>query len=181
MISLRSKIGQKILNLFFLNEGSEFYINELANLIEEDPANVHKKLNEFAKEGLLVGEFRGKERYFSLVKDYPFLKEYKKIVLKGFGIEKILKKKLEKLEGVESAFIFGSYAKDKLSTESDIDILVVGDFNNVELQKILLQVQKLSDREINSVEMTKKEFDERNRKKDAFLKDILDKKFIKII
>jgi len=181
MISLRSKISQKILNLFFLNEGSDFYVNELANLIGEDPANVHKKLNQFAEEGLLAGEFRGKERYFSLVKDYPFLKEYKKIVLKGFGIERMIKEKVGKLGGIESVIIFGSYAKDKLSGGSDIDILVIGDFNSIDLQKILLEVQKLSNREINSVEMTKEEFDRRKRGDDAFLKDILDKEYIKVL
>jgi len=41
MISLRSKITQKILNLFFLNEKEKFYINELAGKIKvkNDPKN----------------------------------------------------------------------------------------------------------------------------------------------
>ena len=93
MLSLRSKIAQKILTLFFLNEKEKFYINELAKLIKEDPANVYKKLIEFKKEGLLSDEFQGKERYFFLNKRYPFLKEYKKIILKGLGFEKVLKAK----------------------------------------------------------------------------------------
>lgn len=64
MISLRSKITQKILNLFFLNEKEKFYVNELAKKIKEDPANVYKKLIELKKEGMLSDEFSGKERYF---------------------------------------------------------------------------------------------------------------------
>ena len=64
MISLRSKITQKILNLLFLNEKEKFYVNELAKLIKEDPANVYKKLIELKKEGMLSDEFSGKERYF---------------------------------------------------------------------------------------------------------------------
>lgn len=95
MISLRSKITQKILNLFFLNEKERFYVNELAKLIKEDPSNVYKKLLELKKEGILSDEFRGKERYFFLNRKYPFLKEYKRIVLKGLGFEKILKGELE--------------------------------------------------------------------------------------
>jgi len=93
MISLRSKITQKILNLFFLNEKEKFYVNELAKKIKEDPANVYKKLIELKKEGMLSDEFSGKERYFFLNSKYPFLKEYKKIILKGFGFEKILREK----------------------------------------------------------------------------------------
>jgi len=181
MISLRSKITQKILNLLFLNEKERFYINELAKLIKEDPANVHKKLLELKEEGLLSDEFLGKERYFFLNPKYPFLKEYKKIILKGLGFEKILKEKLKNLEGIDSIYIFGSYAKNKLSLESDIDILIVGDFDTLKLQKKILEIQRLTGREINSIELTKKEFEKRMRKKDPFLKDIFSKKYIKIL
>lgn len=181
MLSLRSKITQKILNLFFSNEKEKFYINELAKLIKENPSNVYKKLIEFKREGLFSDEFQGKERYFFLNHKYPFLKEYKKIVLKGFGFEKILKEKLEKLGGVESAYIFGSYAKDQLSLESDIDLLIIGGFNTLKLQKILLEVQRLTGREINSIELTKKEFERKKREEDPFLKDIFSKRYIKIL
>jgi len=181
MISLRSKITQKILNLFFLNEKEKFYVNELAKLIKEDLSNVYKKLLELRKEGILSDEFSGKERYFFLNQKYPFLKEYKKIILKGLGFEKILKEKLKKLKGIDSVYIFGSYAKNKLSTESDIDLLIIGDFDTVKLQKILLEIQKLTGREINSIELTKKEFEKRKKEKDPFLKDVFSKKYIKIL
>lgn len=181
MISLRSKITRKILNLFFLNESESFYVNELAKLLKEDPSNLYKKLLEFRKEGMLSDEFRGKERYFFLNKKYPFLKEYKNIILKGVGFEKILKEKLSKIKGVDSVYIFGSYAKNKLSLESDIDILIIGDFDTLKFQKALLEVQKVSGREINSIELTKKEFEQRKKKKDEFLMDILSSKYIKIL
>ena len=90
MISLRSKITKKVLNLFFLNEKEKFYINELAGKIKEDPANVHKKLLELKKEGILSDEFSGKERYFFLNKKFPFLKEYKKIILQKNPQRKII-------------------------------------------------------------------------------------------
>lgn len=181
MISLRSKITQKILNLFFLNEKERFYVNELAKLIREDPSNVHKKLIELKDEGILSDEFQGKERYFFLNLKYPFFKEYKKIILKGLGFEKILREKLSKLKGINSVYIFGSYAKDKLSLESDIDLLIIGDFNTLKLQKVLLEIQSSTGREINSVELTKKEFEKRTKEKDPFLKDIFSEKHIKIL
>jgi predicted nucleotidyltransferase len=181
MLSLRSKITQKILNLFFLNEKERFYVNELAKLIKEDPSNVYKKLIEFKKEGILSDEFQGKERYFFLNRKYPFLREYKKIILKGLGFERILKEKLKKLKGVDSVYIFGSYAEDKLSLESDIDLLIIGDFDILKLQKAILETQRLTGREINSIELTKKEFEKRIKGKDSFLKDIFSEKYIKIL
>lgn len=181
MISLRSKITQKIFNLFFLNQEEKFYVNELAKKIKEIPMNVYRKLIELKKEGILADEFRGKERYFFLNTKYPFLKEYKKIILKGLGFEKILKDKLKKIKGIESVYIFGSYAKDKLSAESDIDVLIIGNFDGLKLQKTILEIQKSTGREINSIELTKGEFEKRLRKKDPFLKDIFSEKHIKIL
>lgn len=181
MISLRSRITQKILNLFFLNEKERFYVNELAKEIKEDPKNVYRKLIDFNKEGILLNEFQGKERYFFLNKKYPFLKEYKKIILKGLGFEKILKDKLKKIKGIESVYIFGSYVKDKLSAESDIDVLIIGNFDGLKLQKTILEIQKLIGREINSIELTEEEFGKRLRKKDPFLRDIFSEKHIKIL
>lgn len=181
MISLKSKITQKILNLFFLNGKERFYINELAEKTKENPANVYRKLINLKEEGILLDEFRGKERYFFLNKNFPFLKEYKKIILRGLGFEKILKDKLKKIKGVKSVYLFGSYAEDKLSSESDIDILVVGDFNGLTLQRALIEVQESTDREINSIELTEKEFEKRKKEKDPLLKDIFSKKYIKIL
>ncbi len=92
MISLKSKIAQKILEVFFLNEKERFYINEISRRIEEDPSNTYKKLIALKEEGILLDEYQGKERYFSLNKSYPFLREYKRLVLKRVGFEKNLKR-----------------------------------------------------------------------------------------
>lgn len=181
MISLRSKITQKILNFLFLNEKERFYVNELAKIINEDPSNVYKKLIDLKGEGIISDDREGVERYFFINNDYKFLKEYKNILLKKIGFEKILKEKLKEIFGVSSAYIFGSYARDKMSPESDIDLLVVGDFKTIDLQKALLQIQKLSGREINSIELLNKEFDKKMEEKDELLIDIFSKEHIKII
>ena len=68
-----------------------------------------------------------------------------------------------------------------MSDESDIDILVVGSFKTTELQKVLLEVQKLSGREINSVELLNNEFNKKMEEKDELLIYIFSKEHIKII
>lgn len=181
MITLKSKITKKILNLFFLNEEKRFYINELAKIIDEDVSNTHKKLIQLKDEGIILDEFQGKERYFFLNKKYPFLKEYKKISLEKIGFENLLKEEFKKIKKIKKAYIFGSYANDKLSNESDIDLLVVGDFNIVALQKVILKIQKNIDKEINSINLSSKEFKKKKEDNDPFLEDIFSKKYIEII
>jgi len=180
MISLKSKTTQKLLNLFFLNEKKRFYINELARIVDEYPANIHKKLLELKKAGLLKDEFQGKERYFFLNKGYPFLKEYKSLVLKGLGFEKMLKEAIADVDDIDAVYLFGSYAKDKLSQESDIDILIIGNHNSLKLQKAILGLQKSSGREINFIEFSSQEFKQK-KNSDPFLKSIFSEKHIKIL
>ncbi|TRZ83205.1 hypothetical protein D4R86_00990, partial [bacterium] len=70
MTFIRSKITKKLLNYFFLNQDSRFYVNEIAKIIEEESKNVHKKLIELKEKGLLADEFEGNQRYFFINKKY---------------------------------------------------------------------------------------------------------------
>jgi predicted nucleotidyltransferase len=173
MISLRSQITQKILNYFFLNPRAKKYTNELARLLDLDPKNLDRKLKELEKYGLLKSEFLGRQRYFYLNSRFPLIREYKKIILKNVGFEKELIAALEKLPQLKAAYLFGSYAKDKMDVASDIDILLVGDHSPLSAQKIILPFQQKLGREINIIDMTEKEFRSKKIKKDPFLKSIL--------
>jgi len=181
MISIKSKIAELILSFFFLHEDESFYINEIVRCLGVDKRNLVKKLKEFEKEGLFVSQLRGNQRYYQLNKKYPLYKEYKKIVMKTIGFEKQLRQILIDMEGIKDAYIFGSYAKDKMDVSSDIDILVIGNHDTILLHKKISSLQKKIDREINVISISKKEFEIKKKKKDPFIFDILQKKKIKII
>lgn len=173
MVSLKSKITLLVLNYFFLNPQAKKYTNELARLLRVDPKNLDRKLKELEKEGLLKSEFSGKQRYFFLNRRYLLLKEYKKIILKTVGFEKKLAEKLAVLPGLADAYIFGSYVKDKMDAVSDIDILLVGSHSPIEAQRLILPFQKEIQREINIIDMSKKEFAVKKKSRQGFLKNAL--------
>lgn len=181
MISLKSQITKKILNYYFLNPGARQYTNELARSLEIDPKNLDRKLKEFEKEGLLKSEFLGKQRYFYLNNQFSLLKEYKSVFLKTCGIEEGLKTALKKLPKLESAYIFGSYAKDSMDASSDIDILLIGSHSSLEAQKAVLSLQKNIQREINIVNMTQEEFTKKKKQKNEFIKNIFSQSVIKLV
>jgi len=54
MISLRSKITQKVLNFYFLNPHESLYVNELSRRFALDKRNLVKKLRELELAGLLA-------------------------------------------------------------------------------------------------------------------------------
>ena len=181
MLEYRSQITQKVLGYYFLNPERTHYINELANLLSVDPGNLFRKLKELEQEGVLISEARGNQKYFSLNKKYPLLHEVKKIYNAKYGITELLKKKIKKLKGLKSAWIFGSYAKDSFQQESDIDLLLVGSHSSLEAKRLILPLEKDLGREINIVDITEKDFESRKKKKDEFIKNIFSQKTIKIL
>ena len=180
MVSLRSKISQKVLSYFMLQQGAESYVSELGRTIQVENGNLTRKLMELEKEGILKSRWQGKQRYYSLSKSFPLLKEYKNIVLKTLGLEQILKASLGKISGIKKALIFGSYAQDKMDSHSDIDLLVVGDHSTVVLNREVAQIQKVNNRGINAVSMSLQEYNDK-KENAPFLKSIETKKSVRII
>ena len=163
-----------------LQQGAEVYVNDLARVLHTESGNLTRKLLTLEKEGILKSRWQGKQRYYSLNKNFPLLKEYKNIVLKTLGLEQILKTALSKVAGIKKAVIFGSYAQDRMDSHSDIDLLVIGDHNTVDLQRAVAQIQKSIQRDINAVSMSLQEYNDK-KGNDPFLKSIEVKKSVKIV
>ncbi|MBI4115392.1 MAG: nucleotidyltransferase domain-containing protein [Candidatus Omnitrophica bacterium] len=180
MLSLRSKITRAVLSYFLLHDHAEMYVLEMARRLHLDDSNLAKKLRELEKEGILKSEEKGKERYYSLNKSFPLLKEYRQIVLKTVGLEGALKELLREVKGIEEAYLFGSYAKNRMDSSSDIDLMVIGDHDTVGLRKKLSGIQKTTDREINLVSMSPAEYDKR-KKQDSFVRSLQKSKKVKLV
>lgn len=180
MINLRSKITQKVLGYFYLHEDAEMYINEMARRFDLDSGNLTRKLEELEGQGILKSQWRGAQRYYSLDKGFSLYQEYKKIIKKTVGFEEVLRASLKPLAGIQHAVVFGSYAAGKMDQKSDIDLLVVGDHDTLELQRQIARLQKSIDREINCISMTAKEYREK-QKKDPFLKSLKSKPHLDLL
>ena len=180
MLSLRSKIAQKVLGYLALHEGSELYVNEMCRRFNVDRGNLVRKLKELERERLLRSEWRGNQLYYRLNPSFPLIKEYKKIVLKTVGLEHVLREALRGVAGVRQAFLFGSYARDKMNPASDVDLLVVGDHSTIDLQREIAKLQKVADREINVVSMNSAEYDRKHRT-DPWLRSVLKRDRISVL
>jgi predicted nucleotidyltransferase len=181
MIPLRSEITRKLLDYFFINPHESLYINELSRKLNLDKRNLVKKIRQLENEGILKSVSRGNLKLYSINTGYSFYKEIRKIFLKTIGLEGKLKKAVEGIKGIKEAYIYGSYARNKMEAHSDIDILVIGSHSIAQLQKELNRLQKETDREINTVNMDESEYRKRIRNTDPFILDILKKEHIKII
>jgi len=181
MISLRSKVTIKLLDYYFLNPEAQVYINELARILDLDPKNTETKLKELEKEGLFKSEFRGKQRYFFLAKDNPVLEHYRQIFLRTYGIEKRLKGMMGNIKGLKEAYLFGSYASNKMDSSSDIDLLAIGTHSVLELQRVIAKLQKDTGREFNVMNLSPKEFEKKKKDKDPFMNGVFKAEIIRFI
>jgi DNA-binding transcriptional ArsR family regulator len=80
MISLRSQISKTLLNYFFINPASRVYVNELSRNLKIDKRNLVRKLKELEKEGILKSESSGNLKLYSVNRNYPLYREYRKIL-----------------------------------------------------------------------------------------------------
>jgi len=181
MFEIKSKIAEKVLGYYLINKKARHCVNELAKMLKLDPGNLDRKLRDMEKEGLLASEKQGNLKYFILNEKYPLFAEIETIYKLKYGVEKKVADSLKNLKGLKSAYIFGSYVKNKLNPESDIDILLIGQHSSLEAKRLISGLGDELRRELNIIDMTEKEFHKRKCEEDEFVKDVFKNKIIKIL
>ena len=174
----KSELRKKLLSFYFSNPGGEYYLREIANILNVDAGNLSKELNGLEKEGLFLSRLRGKMKFYALNKTHPFFEELKSIVNKTIGIEGLLKTVFQKHQKVKIAFIYGSMAIGKEKANSDIDIFIIGKPDENTLNREISAIEKQVGREINYIFWPESEVIKKMKEKNSFLEEIFKKKKI---
>lgn len=181
MVSFKSAVTVKLLKYYFLNPSAKHHVNELARLLEVDAGNLYRKLQELETEGLFISEADCNQHHYWLNKKYPLFKETKKSFEIEYGLPEAIKNSLKNIKGISEAYIFGSYAKKKLKSHSDIDVLLVGNHSALDAKRVILPLEKVFGREINVIDLTKSELDKKFKNKDEFIDNIFKHRHLKLI
>lgn len=168
-----TRLRKKLLAHTFTHPDREFYVRELAELIREDAGNLSRELRRLEADGLYKSATKGNLKYYSLNKNYPLFAELKKVVFKTAGVAGTLKNLVGGHKGIDLAFIYGSYAKDKETAGSDVDLIVAGRFAVEEFTRQVRNLESKLGREINFTVYTPEEFRKEKDKKGGFLNLIL--------
>lgn len=154
-----SKTRLELLKVLLFSEGKTFHIRELAKEINITPILVSKELNNLYDIGIVNKEKKANLVLYSINNDCSFLKDLKQIYIKTDYIGTIIKEKLK--NQVTYALLFGSYAKNKEHSKSDIDLLIVSDKKQDEIYKIIFDLEKQTKREINTIIWSNLEFSQK--------------------
>ena len=181
MLSLRSDLRRKVLTFFYVNREARVYVRQLAAALDADSTNLSRELTRLAHEGFLSAEREGRQLYYSVNHAYPYLKPVFALLQGSVGIEPTLKKALQPVNGIESAWIFGSFAKGEADANSDIDLLIVGRPDQARLSREIRKTEKALHREVSYTVFTPEELKRRIARHDPFVMDIWNGKRIGLI
>ena len=74
MISLRSELRRKVLTFFYVNRTARVYVRQLGRRAGADSTNLSRELARLAQEGFLRSAVEGRQFYYTVNRDYPYLK-----------------------------------------------------------------------------------------------------------
>jgi predicted nucleotidyltransferase len=181
MIDLRSKARQRLLAYYFANPTTRLHLRDLAERLDIDPSNLSKELGRLEREGLFRSEISGRQKYFRLNREYPLFAEVRGIVSKTIGASSLIAQSLQRIEGIEEAYLYGSFASNQQDAASDIDVLVIGTPRDEVLAETVRKIERQLGREVGYTVLTRKEFDSRRTHKDAFLENVWHNKRVSLI
>ncbi len=151
---LRSRQQGEILTFLLCDPDREVSLSELANRTGVPLASVHREVERADSAGITVSRRVGNTRLVRADTDSPYYDSLSDILVKAFGPPTVLAEALEGVEGVKSAYVYGSWAARLHGVAgtrpvSDIDVLVLGEPDREELYAALSGVEQRLGRPAN--------------------------------
>jgi DNA-binding transcriptional ArsR family regulator len=173
---------QAVLVAAVLRPEREWYLSDLATHLGISPSSLQQPLAKLTRAGILNRRADGNRVYYRSDPACPILGELTAILVKTAGIAEPLREALGLLAAkIRIAFIHGSVAEERERSESDVDVIVVGDVSGPDLAFALRPVQDRVGREVNVTRYTPKEFRAKVGEGHHFLTSVLRKKRIYLI
>ena len=173
---------RRVLSLLLLRPDQAYHVREIARLTGTVPGTLHKELSKLAKAGVLNKSSRGNQVNYQANRDCLIFEELASILRKTSGVADVIRDALTHLKGgIDVALVFGSVASGKATSDSDLDLLIVGKASFSDTVKALYPTQKILGREINPKLYSTREWLIAREENSAFIREILEKPSIEII
>ena len=171
-IALFGKTRRRVLNLFFDGTDTSYNVNDVIRELGLGTGAVFRELKNLAEAGILESYSVGNQLRYRVNMSCPIHAELRAMIQKTAGGFEMIREALQPMASeITAAFIYGSYARGNAGPGSDIDLMVVGDADMLEVLKALREISDELGREINPSVFDESEF--RNRSGDeGFIKRI---------
>jgi len=142
---------QAVLRILYGHADRRFYRRQLIRLLGVGNGAVQRELARLTQTGILTRTVEGRQTYFQANSQCPVFAEIRDLSRKTFGVADVLREALQPLTGsVRLAFVYGSVAAGTEKSDSDIDVMAVGDLLSLdEVVTALAPAQSSLGREVN--------------------------------
>jgi predicted nucleotidyltransferase len=167
-------VRQKLLAAALLSPQKSWYMSELASDLGTSPSSLQRELDRLTASGILERKQDGRRTYYKARTDSPVFRDLRGLFSKTAGIVPALQSGLAKFrDKITWAAIYGSVARGEEGAGSDIDLLLVGDIATAQFLPVLRRMEKQFRREVNIKRYSQKEFQDKMRTGDHFLKSVM--------
>lgn len=164
---------RRVLGLLLLAPDEPLHGREIARRTGLPSGTVIRELNRLTDAGLLKRERRGNQSLYSADRTCPVFEEVAGMLRKTSGAADIIAGALASMsKQIETAFIYGSFARGTAKAGSDIDVLIVGALELGAVIDALYPVQKLVGREINPKLLSSREWQTKSKARNAFVMEL---------
>jgi predicted nucleotidyltransferase len=151
----RSEAQLALLGQLFLHPDHEQTMAELQQSTGVPQQTVSREVGRLLNSGLLVGRRVGRLHFVRPNEASPYFPELSGLLLKALGPQSLLADSLRKLEGVEEAYLFGSWARRYQGQigppPGDIDLVVIGEPDVDAVYDAAAEVARLLGQDVNPV------------------------------
>ena len=163
-----------MLEVLLLNPKDRFYQRQLSVRLGLPIMAIQRELRNLSEMGLLEVRTEGNRVYYSVHPRFPILPELTGIFLKAAGVGDVLGDVLRRHKGkIMVALIYGSYARGRPESWSDIDLMLIGTVSDLAISQALDKAEQRVGREVNHVRYTPENFRKKVGARDPFLLTVL--------
>jgi predicted nucleotidyltransferase/biotin operon repressor len=155
----RSPQQERLLAELFVFTQEPISLSELARRAGTSRGGAHKEVERLERSGLVVSRISGRSRLIEANQASPLYPDLRGLLTKALGPEPLLREALSEVEGIDEAFIFGSWADPGVSAPQDIDLMVIGDPDVSHVYDVVSSVEAKVGRPINVAIRTKAEWE----------------------
>jgi hypothetical protein len=144
---ITSKTRLKLLVKFFLNASTRSYLRDLEAEFGESTNGIRVELNRFEEAGMLVSHFERNKKIFAANTNHPLFNDIHNILMKVTGIDQVVENVLNRLGGLQQAWLIGDFARGK--DGGSIDLVLIGSDIHLEyLANLIEKAQEMINRQI---------------------------------
>lgn len=164
-----------VLSLLYGHADETFYLRQIARTIGASVGAVQREVRQLSGADLITRSARGNQITYRANPKSPIFGELKSLILKTAGVHDVIRESLLPLgDAVRLAFIYGSIARQEEKARSDVDLMVIGEASFGEVVSRLQTAQKTLGREVNPTVYAPREFGQKLRRGNHFLRSVLE-------